>query len=630
MAGQGKKTARFLGTLCLAALITTGCGGGGGRPAGLGDGGGRATIEPDGPVVVGSRGTWTVRYVAGDEGVARGGGVVVHCPVFWEWSEPQTVSPGYPGYCTVAVSNRRVRLGVYAHPELHYLSAKVEDGFLSPGDSIRFVYGDTLGGDAPEGRARADSYAERVQEFLVKVDGDGDGVFAEIAESPDLTLVPGPAAALRIYVRAEADLNDSTRVTVAALDRFGNRARGYAGTIRFSHKWDVLDAPISYAFEPEDSGAAAFTVRFTAPGFQTLGVVEEGGTLQSQSNPIRVRPPGDGTPYQVLWGDLHMHSRLSDGTGEPDDLYRYARDVGNLDVAAVTDHDHHGLRPLGAESWKAMEEWAAEFYEPGLLVTLLGYEWTNWVYGHRNVYYGGPSGPLHSTADSATNTPEELWAALEGGSAMTIAHHTGGGPVPTDWSVPPPAEWETLVEISSIHGSSEQIGGLKEIYDPAPGSFVRDALALGYRLGFIGSGDGHVGHPGETESPSGGLAGILAEERTRESVWEALRARRTYATSGERIWLRFRLGEHWMGEEVVGGELPDRLSFHLEAGGTAPIDVAELIGNGTTLDTLFGSEETLEGTLEADNNRSESSYYYVRVLQMDGGIAWSSPIWINP
>ena len=46
---------------------------------------------------------------------------------------------------------------------------------------------------------------------------------------------------------------------------------------------------------------------------------------------------------------------------------------------------------------------------------------------------------------------------------------------------------------------------------------------------------------------SGGLAAIIADTLTRESVLEAMRARRVYATNGPRILLRTALDSHPMG-----------------------------------------------------------------------------------
>jgi hypothetical protein len=597
-------------------------------PVGWGDGEGSAYLDPADPVPVGSWGTWSITFVTGGRGIASGGGIVFHLPLFWEWTPPQMSFPERPGFVSVTCSRPDLRYESFAVGEHHYVRFLVEEGSLLPGDTVRVTYGDTARGTGAA--ARADGYAERGQEFLVKVDGDGDGFFEELDDSPQLDIQAGPAAQLRIYVKGEAKLVDTTHVTVAALDRNGNLCEAYRGTVRFSHAYDVVGLPPNYAFRKEDRGARLFSVRFRSPGFHTLRVVEEGGTLECTSNPIRVTAPGEEVEYTLLWGDLHQHSRLSDGTGEPDDLYRYARHAANLDVMALTDHDHHGLRPLGQEEWEVIRQVNEAWYEPGAFVTFLAYEWTNWVYGHRNVYYEEPQGEVFSMADSSTNSPGELWDSLVARGAMTIAHHTGGGPVPIDWSIAPPPSVEHLVEISSVHGSSEHVGCAKQIYNPVPGAFVVDALDRGYRLGFIGSGDGHVGHPGENYSFCGGLAGIYATGRTRAEVWEALCARRTYATSGERIILDVRLGEHRMGEEVPAGTLPDLLRFEVDARGTAVIAMAELIADGAPVDTLFGIEEQVQGVAEAPKDTQKTSYYYVRITQMDGGLAWSSPIWVVP
>lgn len=623
----GTTRAAFAAALFAALVLQAGCSNEPPPPKGYGDGGGHATIVPDDPVPAGSGGSWEIVYVAGEKGIAPGGGVVVQFPVFWKWSPPQLFDPARPGYVEVRCSNPRAGLSAFAS-DLNWVRIGESQTAIVTGDTIRVRYG--LPREQGGGLAFVDPYAERGQEFVVKVDGDGDEEFAEIARSPALDILPVEAAQLRIYLKGSAAGGDSSRLTVAALDRFGNRATSYRGTIRFSHRWNVAGLPTRYTFTEEDGGAKSFDTRFPDPGYVTVRVVEEGGVLECWSNPVLVHPRGEGRPpYQLLWSDIHQHSRYSDGTGEPLDLFTYARDVENLDLFCLTDHDHHGLRPLGEAEWSRISALTDSFYAPGEFVTLSSYEWTNWVYGHRNVYYVDTGEPLYSMADSATNSPEELWRALPTGRAMTIAHHTGGGPVQVDWSIRPDPAMEFLVEISSVHGSSEYHGCPKEIYNPKEGSFVRDALMRGYRLGFIGAGDGHIGHPGETYSVCGGLGGVYAGDRTRESVWEALRARRTYATSGERIVLAFRLYEHWMGEEVEAASLPDTLVFTVETCALAPVDAVELISDTGIVDAAYGTERKLEARFLVPRP-DRPAWFYARVRQMDGGLAWSSPIWVDP
>ncbi|NNE10555.1 MAG: CehA/McbA family metallohydrolase [Gemmatimonadetes bacterium] len=592
-------------------------------PPGQGDGGGTARIDPSAAVPAGSTGSWTITFQAGPDGIEPGGGLVVQFPVFWKWTPPQTESPGYPGFVFAEWSRDDLVLEAFAS-DLQWVRFTVRGERLEPGDRVAIHYG----GSSDDGisEVRADPYAERGQEFLVKVDGDGDEVYEEIEESPRIDIIPGEAVQLRVFGRGGATVGDSTDLVVAALDRFGNLAPSYRGTIRFSHRRSVRGLPASYTFLEEDEGTRRFSFLIPEPGIFSVHAREEGGILEGRSNPIPVLPERGETV--LLWADLHQHSNLSDGTGKPDDLYAYARDVANLDVMALTDHDHHGLRPLGVAPWEEVREATEASYEPGSFVTFLGYEWTNWTYGHRNVYYKAPDGEVFSMADSASNAPGELWNRLVETEAMTIAHHTGGGPVPIDWNVRPDPRFEYLVEIASVHGSSECAGCPSEIYRPVEGAFVQDALKRGYRLGFIGAGDGHIGHPGETYGLLGGLAGIYATERTRESVWEAMRARRTYATSGARIVLSARVGEYWMGEEFDFLDVDDAFDVSFEVVGTEPVDRVELIIDGRVADTKYCSTAEVSGSFTMRRPVTET-WFYVRVIQMDGNLAWSSPFWIT-
>lgn len=63
-------------------------------------------------------------------------------------------------------------------------------------------------------------------------------------------------------------------------------------------------------------------------------------------------------------------------------------------------------------------------------------------------------------------------------------------------------------------------------------STVQAALARGLRFGFVGSSDDHAGFPGAYGE---GLMAAHAEALTRAALLEAIRARRTYALTGDRI-----------------------------------------------------------------------------------------------
>jgi hypothetical protein len=422
---------------------------------------------------------------------------------------------------------------------------------------------------------------------------------------------------------------DAVRVSVAVLDATGSRGVDFEGEITLDGAAPVLELPERVKLAAADRGVAILEGRALATGIARVRAVGPGG-LEAEGNPLVVTADGP----RILWGDLHGHTSWSDGTGTPEDYFLYARDVALLDVASLTDHDHWGVLPLdeAPDRWEKIRETARRFHEPGRFVTLLGYEWTSWIYGHRHVLYFGDEGRIYSSLDPQTESPQQLWAALEGQPALTVAHHSAGDPIPTDWDIPPDPRFEPVTEVVSVHGSSEALDSPQLIAGAVPGNFVRDALDRGYRLGFVGSGDSHDGHPGlaQLASLTGGLAAILTEDLTREGVLAALRQRRVYATSGPRIFLRTALGQSPMGGTLrLGGrpEASEELFVHVV--GTAPIDRVELIRSGAIADAV----ET-KGLLEVMLRRSVGSlrageYVYVRIRQSDGQLAWSSPIFIE-
>jgi hypothetical protein len=332
----------------------------------------------------------------------------------------------------------------------------------------------------------------------------------------------------------------------------------------------------------------------------------------------------------LYFGDIHGHSRQSDGTGTPEDFYRYARDVSGLEIAALTDHAAYGTIPIKGEAWERIKKAANDAYVPGRFVTLVGFEWTNWKYGHRDVYYRGGDGPIFRSIDPESDTPRKLWQLLVPYRAMTIAHHVGGGPIATDWSIPPGPK-ERLVEISSIHGSSEYYGCPGGIYHPVRGDFVRDALGRGYRLGIIGSGDTHDGHPGRRTAGAWttGLMGVYCEELTRESVWDAMWSRRVYGTSGPRIILNFRVAGSPMGSEVERSAPEGAVPIALRAVACGRIDYLEVIRNGESFYREEGKGLVQQFVIEDGSPPPGTSRYYARVVQKDGNTAWSSPVWVT-
>jgi hypothetical protein len=589
------------------------------------DGGGRAWLEPgDGPAqaTVGAPGRFAISYEAGPLGIATDGEIHFQVSPFWGWSTPQTEFPEAPGYTVIETSADDIELSAETLDQ-QLLGIRVRGRPLVAGDRIRIVYG-----AGPLG-ATVDRYAEKNSRFWIAVDGDGDGERAFLADSPGVDVAPGPPAQLVVTLPTTARPGERVRIRVAVLDASGNAGPEFSGEIAFADVPEGLDLPPAVSFAAGDGAAHSIEAVVRQAGVVRLAAAGGDG-LSATSNPMLVSESGP----RVLWGDLHGHSALSDGTGTVADYYAYARDVAALDVAVLTDHDHWGILPLDAhpEIWNEIVSETRRVYEPGRFVTLLGFEWTSWIHGHRHVLYFDDDGEVISSVAPEYESPLQLWRALKGKPALTFAHHSAGGPVRTNWDIPPDPVLEPVTEIVSVHGSSEALDSPVPIYSPVPGNFVRDVLDRGYRLGFVGSGDSHDGHPGlaHLEAPTGGLAAILSEEHTREGVLAALRARRVYATNGPRILLRAAFGGHRMGATVpvpADGNVSDELFVHVVA--AAPLDRVELIRSGAVVEAIRAdglAEVALQIPVEA---LGAGEYLYVRAVQEDSGAAWSSPIFFE-
>ncbi len=600
------------------------------------DGGGRAWIERaepvDGTARIRARGRARIAlvYEAGPLGIAEGGSLFVQTSPFWGWDTPQPDLEDAPGYTTV----RTAAAGVELVPETvdyQLMRVGIEGAALPAGERIEIELG-----AGPAG-LRVDRYAERGARVWLAVDGDGDGVRSLLPDSPSLDVAPGPPAKLLVTLPTVARPGAPVRLTLAWLDAAGNAVAGSGGDITLGGDAAALGLPERVAPGLDAGGFASLEGRVDAEGVYRVRARAtwpagdgETATLEVESNPLLV----SGSAPRVLWADLHGHTALSDGTGTPDDYFAYARDRAALDVVALTDHDHWGMRFLDAEPelWREIAASAKRHHEPGRFVTVFGYEWTSWLYGHRHVlHFGAPDAErfaIRSSVAAEHDEPAELWASLAGQPVLTFAHHSAGGPVATAWSHRPPPELEPVTEIVSVHGSSEALDSPGVIYSPVPGNFVRDVLDTGMRFGFIGSGDGHDGHPGLTrlEAAQGGLAAIFAEEHTREAVRAALLARRCYATNGARIWLRFALDGRPMGSVVAGdGGRPHALEIAVL--GTAPIERVELVRSGAVLAPIEGGGETSFSALVELPALGPGEYVYARVLQSDGGAAWTTPIY---
>ena len=347
----------------------------------------------------------------------------------------------------------------------------------------------------------------------------------------------------------------------------------------------------------------------------------------------------DPPAYRVLFGDIHGHSTLSDGSRSIDECYRTAREIARLDFCAVTDHDHGGVgnrelwmpdpRWNGRSGWDILQEKALEYSEPGVFTALLGYERDSYPWCNNLViYYRDAMGaPIRGEHDGEL-TEEEYDALLARDDVIAVPHTSGRIDSGCDFSSKPARQIPRLMEIYSRSGAYEYFDNPYPSDTNCRGGYLRDALAQGGLIGCIANSDDHDGLMGRDEdSPSfrrhSGITGVWAKENTREAIFEALYARRCYGFMGGRIILDFRINGHYMGEVFAEPERRE-IYYHIEA--DAPIDRVTLVKNERDYMFFLDFQEKMVFDYRQERLRD---CYYLRVLLKDGRMAWSSPIWID-
>jgi hypothetical protein len=178
--------------------------------------------------------------------------------------------------------------------------------------------------------------------------------------------------------------------------------------------------------------------------------------------------------------------------------------------------------------------------------------------------------------------------------ALMIPHHLAypKGRRGVNWSVFDEA-CTPVVEIYSEHGNSEDDRGPYPYFTHSMGgretaNTARAALESGVRFGFVGSSDDHAGFPGAYGE---GLMAALASDFTREGIFEAIRARRTYALTGDRIEVDFTVEGKPMGSTLEAG---NRAEVRFAVCGRDELDVVEVIQDGRIVHRAFPAETVAE------------------------------------
>ncbi|MBI4874884.1 MAG: hypothetical protein HY822_09665, partial [Acidobacteria bacterium] len=338
----------------------------------------------------------------------------------------------------------------------------------------------------------------------------------------------------------------------------------------------------------------------------------------------------DGAPLRILRGDFHRHTEISQdgpGDGSVEDLFRYNLDAAQMDTGIITDHNAGGDNEY---CWWRTEKAHDLFHIRGRFTPLFGYERSvPYPNGHRNVVFpqrGVRTLPItREEQQGAVNTGPILYPYLKQNRGVCMLHSlaTDQG---SDYRDNDP-EVEPLVEIyQGYHANYEYEGaprGESEGYVASvhgrfqPPGFYWNALAKGYKLGVESSSDHISTHSSYTM--------IYTPSTERADIVESMRKRHAYGAT-DNIVLDFRAAAGgrtcMMGDAFQAAAAP---RFMVDVRGTDKIQSVEIVKDAK----FVYRTETAQFTWVDNTPSPGTSWYYVRVTQMDRNLAWSSPIWVT-
>ncbi|RMZ79401.1 hypothetical protein DV738_g3336, partial [Chaetothyriales sp. CBS 135597] len=522
-----------------------------------------------------------IEYTVGASGLADGAWIKGTFKFYSDWALFQTTDPResnyvsveyvpadlHPGQTPATVQSLAVRFDQKGHerPFQKAIIIDVVDGYLNPSDKIVVRLGDRRWGARG---TRVQSFVE--EEFLMRwyIDPVGTSRFAPIKPDIAIKILPGPIASVRTITPRVVRPGTPFPIHIHTNDLWGNTTIAIPG----------LKADVSLTLEGEKVPSWNQILSLTGEGWNVgeaivvlskegdyvlsaLILDQEDALISAATDYISVTAS---IPVpRILFADLHVHSDDTVGTNSTTYNFSYAQKIAGLDVVGYTANDFN----ITAERWNQTLEIIKSISTEGEFVVFPGTEWCgNSAAGgdHNVVFLDDPNSassefPLdrHGNVARSFEWNEHGPAELTAGAwpldqvYATYAHnaekhllipHVGGRRCNLAWHHP---KLERLLEIGSAWGLFEWL--------------LRDAVQRGWKLGVSANSDEHRGRcgggvPGTAVfGTRGGLTGVISEKLERSEIAAALRARRTFATTGERLvgLVSTEDGQHVQGDTVV-------------------------------------------------------------------------------
>lgn len=527
-------------------------------------------------VVAGMINTWKITYTVGKYGIDDTGSLKLAWRNPSDWGTPQFSNPKMRGYTSVEVSgNAKIdtALEMFERPFNQSLLVRVYDGFLVEGDTITITMGDTSQGC--DG-IRAQTFCEEKHEFRTFVDPYGSRRYQRVPNDIEFEIFSGKANEIHVVAPSVYDDTRKNEFLIRAIDYYGNIAEEFEDTISLrltGGNIAVSEELGDVELTKNDKGLYRFTLPHKpSQGIYYIEAKSKSTNFSYLSNPIKIIDASE----KLYFGDMHGQTAETVGTGSLDRYFSFARDRAFIDFTGWQGNDFQ----IDDAKWCAVRESTKKYNNPNEFITFLGYEWSGLTQngGDNNVYFFDDNDTFYpnsnwlevpGSTDVKNNAPTlpDLLEKVKGRKDVMIIPHIGGRYGTLEYAN---LDFTPVIEVHSHHGTFEW--------------FITDAMKARKKVGFIATSDDHTCRQGMSYPLSkdgkassfdvtSGYTAVYAKDLTRESIWNAIKARYCYATTFNRMILEVNMSGYHMGEDVQA-KIDNNMEVSVSS--NSPIDTIEL------------------------------------------------------
>lgn len=347
--------------------------------------------------------------------------------------------------------------------------------------------------------------------------------------------------------------------------------------------------------------------------------------------------------FNIYFGQLHSHTNISDGAGSIEEAYAHGYSLETLDFLAVTDHsnsfDNTDSGDLNTDGTTISDEWAqakaaAKAISDDTFVGLYGYEmtWSNGL-GHMNTYNtAGWQSRTQTDYKTYATALENYYTKLETApDSISQFNHPGttfGDFQDFAYYSEARDQLITLIEVGNGEGEVGSSG-----YFPSYEYYTR-ALDKGWHVAPTNNQDNHKGRWGSANTAR---SVVLADSLTETAIYDAMRNYRVYATEDNDLNIYYTLDGNIMGTILTASDVGETVEINVllsDATDKLAGTTVQVIVNGGLVAASTTIAEAKTRTIDWQEEvtltvPSSYNYYYIKVVQPDGDIAVTAPVWVG-